>query len=343
MKPQLLRPLRNLKLVLLLLAGLSVVATIGFRIIEGWSWLDCFYMVVTTFTTVGYMEVHPLSHAGRVFNLFVIIFGVGTVFMAIGSLTQALLEFELGKVFGQARMERDIEKLTGHYIICGAGRVGRSVAQELARKPVPFVVIESAEARGDAVPEGWLVMRGDATLEKTLRAARIEHAEGLVAATTTDATNIYIVLTARGLNPKLRIIARASEEGAEKHLRTAGANNIISPYAFAGHRIAQRFLRPNVLDFLDLATLDPDVDLEIEEVQVAPGSTLAGVSIGDSRIHQQLGVIVLAIKREGQTMKFNPAAADRIEPNDFLIAIGESKSLRRLEETAAAAAGAKTK
>jgi len=339
MKPSLLRPLRNLKLVLLLLVALCVIATVGFHIIEGWPWLDCFYMVVTTFTTVGYMEVHPLSHAGRIFNLFVIIFGVGSVFLAIGSLTQALLEFELGKVFGQARMERDIEKITGHYIICGAGRVGRSVASELARKPVPFVVIEMSEAATDGVPDGWMMMRGDATLEKTLRAARIEHAEGLVAATTTDATNIYIVLTARALNPKLRIIARASEEGAEKHLRTAGADSIISPYAFAGHRIAQQFLRPNVLDFLDLATLDPDVDLEIEEVQVASSSTLAGVSIGDSRIHQQLGVIVLAIKREGQAMKFNPAAGDRIEPNDFLLAIGESKSLRRLEETAAAAAG----
>ncbi|MBI2678531.1 MAG: potassium channel protein [Candidatus Koribacter versatilis] len=339
LKPSLLRPLRNLKIVLTLLAGLAVAGTVGFRVIEGWPWLDCFYMVVTTFTTVGYMEIHPLSHAGRIFNLFVIMFGVGTVFLAIGSLTQALLEFELSKVFGQRRMERDIDKLAGHYIICGAGRVGRSVARELARKPAPFLVIETSEARTDALPEGWLLMRGDATLEKTLRAARIEHAEGLVAATTTDATNIYIVLTARGLNPKLRIIARASEEDAEKHLRTAGADSIISPYSFAGHRIAQQFLRPNVLDFLDLATLDPDVDLEIEEVQVSPRSTLAGVSIGDSRIHQQLGVIVLAIKREGQTMKFNPAAADRIEPNDFLIAIGESKSLRRLEQTAAAAAG----
>ena len=284
------------------------------------------------------MEVHPLSHAGRIFNIFVILFGVGTVFLALGSLTQALLEFELGKVFGARRMERDIEKLAGHYIICGAGRVGRSVAQELARKPVPFVVIEMSDS-SDTLPADWLRLRGDATLAKTLRTARIDTAAGLVAATTTDATNIYIVLTARGLNPKLRIIARASEEDAEKHLRTAGADSIISPYSFAGHRIAQQFLRPNVLDFLDLATLDPKVDLEIEEVQVSPRSTLAGVTIGDSRIHQQLGVMVLAIKREGQMMKFNPAAADRIEPNDFLIAIGESKSLRRLEETAAAAAG----
>jgi voltage-gated potassium channel len=332
------RPLRNLKLVLSLLVFLAVVGTVGFRLIEGWPWLDCVYMVATTFTTVGYMEIHPLSHAGRIFNLFLIVSGVGTVFLAIGALTQALLEFELGKLFGQRRMERDIDKLTGHYIICGAGRVGRSVARELLRKPAPFVVIESSDARVDSLPDDWLMLRGDATKEATLRAARIDRAVGLVAATTTDATNIYIVLTARGLNPDLRIIARASEEDAEKHLRTAGANSIISPYSFAGHRIAQQFLRPKVLDFLDLATLDPNVDLEIEEIQVATASKLAGVTIGESRIHQQLGVIVLAIKRDGQTMKFNPAAGDVIHPNDFLIAIGESDSLRKLEQSAAATA-----
>ena len=317
---------------------LGIVGVVGFRLIEGWPWLDCVYMVVTTFATVGYMEVHPLSHAGRIFNVFLIVGGVGTVFLAIGALTQALLEFELGKMFGQRRMERDIEKLSGHYIICGAGRVGRSVARELARKPAPFVVIETSEARRDKLPEDWLVVVGDATQEATLRAVHIERAVGLVAATTTDATNIYIVLTARGLAPRLRIIARASEEDAEKHLRTAGADSIISPYSFAGHRIAQQFLRPKVLDFLDLATLDPNVDLEIEEIQVAPASQLAGVTIGESHIHQQLGVIVLAIKRDGQTMKFNPAAGDVIRPNDFLIAIGESKSLRKLEQSAAAAA-----
>lgn len=330
-------PLRNLKMVASLLLVMAIIGVLGFRVIEGWPWLDCVYMVVTTFATVGYMEVHPLSPAGRIFNTFLIVIGVGLVFLAIGALTQALLEFELGRVFGLRRMERQIEKLSGHYIICGAGRVGRSVAGELSRHPVPFVILESNEERIAKLPQEWLVLAGDATKEAVLRQARIESARGLVAATTTDAANIYIVLTARSLNPRLKIIARASEEDAEKHLRTAGANTIISPYSFAGHRIAQSFLRPNVLNFLDLATLDPEVDLEIEEIRVEPRSALAGVTIGESHIHQQLGVIVLAIKRDGQTMKFNPSAADRIEPNDYLIAIGESSKLRRLEEQAAAA------
>ena len=337
MKPHL-RPWRNLKIVLSLLAVLAAAGTVGFRLIEGWPWLDCFYMVITTFTTVGYMEIHPLSHAGRVFNVFVILGGVGTVFLAIGAATQALLEFELGKFFGQRRMERDIDKLAGHYIICGAGRVGRSVARELARKPAPFVILEANESRRERLPDDYLVLIGDATQEAVLLQAHIDKAVGLVAATTTDATNIYITLTARGLNPKLKIIARASEEAAEKHLRTAGADSIISPYSFAGHRIAQQFLRPNVLNFLDLATLHPDVDLEIEEVHIGPASRLANVTIRESRIHQDLGVIVLAIKREGQAMRFNPTADDRIKPNDYLIAIGESESMRRLEETAAATA-----
>jgi len=231
-----LKPLRNLKLVLTLLVFLAVVGTVGFRLIEGWPWLDCLYMVATTFTTVGYMEIHPLSHEGRIFNLFLIVSGVGTKFLAIGAATQALLEFELGKVFGQRRMERDIEKLSGHYIICGAGRVGRSAGREFARAKVPFVVIETNPSKEERASHArWLTLIGDATQEKTLREAHIERAIGLVAATTTDATNIYIVLTARGMNPKLRIIARASEEAAEKHLKTAGADVVISPYLFAGN------------------------------------------------------------------------------------------------------------
>ena len=235
---------RHLRLIGLALVGVMLIGTAGYHFIEGWPWFDGFYMVITTLTTIGYQETHPLSHAGRVFNVFVIFTGVALVFLAIGTLTQALLEFELRSFFGRRRMERDIERLSGHYIICGAGRVGRSAARELARKPVPFVMIEQNEAKATRYGSEWLTMVGDATQEQTLRDAHIERACGLVAATTTDATNLYIVLTARGLNPKLRIIARASEDDAEKHLLTAGADSVVSPYHFAGQRIAQSFLRP---------------------------------------------------------------------------------------------------
>ncbi len=328
------RALRNVKILIATILVLMIIGMAGFHLIEGWTWFDGLYMVLTTFTTIGYQEVHPLSHAGRVFNAFLIVAGVGLVFLTIGSLTQALLEFELGNLYGRRKMDREIAKLSGHYILCGAGRVGRSAGRELARKPVPFVVIESNEAKLQRLEPGWLTILGDATQEKLLREAHIERARGLVAATTTDATNIYIVLTARSLNPKLRIIARASEEDAEKHLLTAGADSVISPYSFAGHRIAQTFLRPNVLNFLDIATArQGHVGLEIEEVFVDPESSVAGTTIGSSKIRQELGVIVLAIKRDSG-MTFNPEPDDRIEAGDFLIAMGEPASLRRLEETA---------
>jgi voltage-gated potassium channel len=329
------RAFRNLKLILAALGLFAILATIGFRLIEGWTWLDSIYMVVMTITTIGYKEVHELSHTGQIFNIAVMIIGVGLVFLSIGALTQGLLEFELGKFLGKRRMQRDIERLSGHYIICGAGRVGRSVAYELEKKPVPFVVIENDEHGLQDTGE-WLTLVGDATHEKTLREARIENASGLVAATTTDATNIYIVLTARSLNPKLKIIARASEETAEKHLRTAGADTVVSPYAFAGHRIAQSFLRPNVLDFLDLATANSGTqEMLIEEILVARGSRFDRTTVGTSGIHRDFASMVLAVRHPDGETRFNPTAQDPINGGDFLIVMGEPTQLSQLETAAA--------
>jgi voltage-gated potassium channel len=324
---------RNLRLIMIALALLTLVGMAGFHFIEGWPWFDGFYMVITTFTTIGYQEVHPLSHAGRVFNVALIVSGVALVFLGIGALTQALLEFELRSFFGRRKMEREIGRLSDHYIICGAGRVGRSAARELARRPVPFVVIEQNESKAARYGDEWPTIVGDATQAQTLRDAHIERACGLVAATTTDATNLYIVLTARGLNPKLKIIARASEEDAEKHLLTAGADSVVSPYLFAGQRIAQSFLRPHVVSFLDTATTHLGIDLEIGEIRVGKDSAFSGKTIETSRIRQDRGVIILAIKRE-QGMRFNPSPEDRIEPGDYLIAMGEPTQLRHLEQMA---------
>ena len=331
------KALHNLRLIALALATVTLVGMAGFHFIEGWSWFDGLYMVLTTLTTIGYQEVHPLSHSGRVFNIFVIVAGVSLAFLAIGALTQALLEFELRSFFGRRKMERSIGRLTDHYIICGAGRVGRSAARELARRPVPFVIIEQNEGKAARFSDAWLFLVGDATQEQTLRQAQIERARGLVAATTTDATNLYIVLTARGLNPHLKIIARASEEDAEKHLVTAGADSVVSPYLFAGQRIAQTFLRPHVVSFLDTATTHLGMDLEIGEIVVGRDSKFAGKTVESSRIRQDRGVIILAIKRADK-MHFNPAPDDRIESGDCLIAMGEPSQLRQLEELAAARA-----
>src|SRR5216110_3104639 len=297
---------RNLRLIGAALLLLALIGTAGFHFIEGWTWFDGLYMIVTTFTTIGYQEIHPLSHAGRIFNLALIVAGVSLVFLGIGALTQALLEFELRSFFGKRKMEREIGRL-----------------------------IEQNEAKAARYTGDWLTVIGDATQEQTLRDVHIERARGLVAATTTDATNLYIVLTARGLNPRLKIIARASEDDAEKHLLTAGADSVVSPYHFAGQRIAQSFLRPHVVSFLDTATTHLGMDLEIGEIQVGPSSEFAGKTVGASRLRQERGVIILAIKRE-QGMRFNPSPEDRIEPGDYLIAMGEPGQLRQLEQMAVA-------
>ena len=271
-------------------------------------------MVVITLTTIGYEEVHPLSHAGRVFNVALIITGVALVFLMIGALTQALLEFELRRAFGKRR----------------------SVASELARKPCPFVIVETAENRATVLDPKWPVLVGDAASEKTLRDAGIERARGLVAATTTDATNIYIVLTARSLNSGLKIIERASEETAQKHLKTAGADVVISPYVSAGHRIAQSFLRPNVLDFLDIATArEGQLEMLIEEIKVAPESSLANATVGSSRVHHDFGIMILAIRGAKGEIRFNPHADEPIHAGDYLIVMGEPMQMNKLEELAA--------
>jgi voltage-gated potassium channel len=325
----------NLKIVFLALIALVAVGVLGFHFLEGWTYFDAFYMVLTTITSIGYGEIHPLSHVGRLFNSFIIITGVGLVLLFLGGASRTLLEFELQSVMGRRRMDRDISRLTGHYIICGAGRVGRSAARELARKPLPFVVVDTSQDKLQKyASEGWLSLVGDATLAKVLLEANIEKARGLVAATTTDAINIYIILAARSLNPKLKIIARASEDDAEKHLLTAGADAVVSPYNFAGYRIAQTFMRPNVVDFFDTA-MNQKRPLEIEEIKVGIGARVAGQTLEGSRIRQEMGVIVLAIKGEHTEMRFNPPPDEVIHPADHLIVMGESEGLRRLEESAA--------
>ena len=304
------RALRNVKFLSAALLCVAMIGTAGFHFIEHWSWFDGFYMVLTTLTTIGYGEVHPLSQVGRYFNVGIILAGVGLVFLILGALGQALLEFEFNNLFGRRKMEREIERLQGHYIICGAGRVGRAVARQLESNPAQFIILENNEAKAERIREetNWLVVHADATLEAQLLAARIDHAAGLVAATTTDATNTYVVLTARSLNPTLKIIARASEEGAEKHMRTAGADQVISPYGFAGFRIAQAFLRPHVINFLEVALLrSSELGLELEELTIDPSSVYVGQGLRSSGIRHDLGITVLAIKREGEEMKYSPA------------------------------------
>lgn len=292
-------------------------------------------MTIITMTTVGYGEVQPLSDTGKVFNTFLILSSVLAVSFTIATFTQGLLEFQFGEFFGRRRMEHELAKLKDHYIICGAGRVGRTVARELRAQGQRCVILEVDPVRAEwAVKEKFPVIIGTGATEQTLSQARIEHARGFVAAVSTDADNLYIVLTARGMRADLKIIARASEEEAISKLIRAGATQVISPYHFVGHRIAHLFLRPNVLDFIDTAFGSARLDVEIEEVPVAEGSSVVGKTIEDTLIRRQEGVVILALKRSDGVMAFNPPPDAVIHAGDCLIAIGESDKLKNLENLA---------
>ncbi len=328
---------RRLRIALGLIAAVLFLGAAGFHFVEGWPWFDGLYMTLITMTTVGYGETHPLSPAGRVFNTFLIIAAVMAGGFLVASFTHAMIEFEFSKFLGRKRMERELAKLQDHYIICGAGRVGRTVARELRAQHIPFVVIEQDADRAQwAVELGIPVVIGTGFSEETLGQARIEHAKGLVAAVTSDPDNLYIVLTASGLKPDLQIIARASEEEAIPKLLRAGAAQVLSPYHFVGHRIVQLLLRPNVLDFIDTAIGSERLDIQIEEVQIPSSSRLAGKSLAAADIRQATGVLVLALKRTDGRLEFNPAPDTVIAGGDCLIAIGSPDHLEKLESLAQA-------
>jgi len=326
---------QRLLLALILLTTVVLGGTLGFHLLEGWSWFDGFYMTLTTMTTIGYGEVHPLSHAGRIFNSFMIVAAVLAGAFVIATFSQTLLEFEFGKVLDRRRMERELAKLSGHYIICGAGRVGRTVVRQLLARGRSCVLIERDPLRAKwAEDERIPVVVGNASSEENLQKARIDTAQGFVSAVTTDAENIYIVLTARGLRPDLKIIARASEEEATSKLLRAGASQVLSPYHFIGHRMAQLLLRPNVIDFVDAAFGRERLDFEISELKITDKSALVGKKLADSAIPRQAGVIVLALKSADGKMTFNPPPESVIQADDCLIVIGGDEQLRLLESLA---------
>ena len=261
------------------------IGTIGFTVIDGYPPFDAFYMTLTTMTTVGYGEIHPLSHAGRIFNSFLIIFGVTTILIAIGAMTQTIIELEFGDVIGKRRNKRMIDKLKDHYIICGFGRVGRGAAAELQHAGVPFVVVDIDPERVErAMLAGMLAVAADSTRDETLRQVGIERARGLVAALATDADNLFVLLSAKGLNPRIYVAARAAEEGAEEKMRRAGADAVFAPYAITGHRLAQSLLRPHVVQFLDFTTKDIGEDIAIEQVRVSESSEMVSKTIREMQL-----------------------------------------------------------
>ncbi|HUB78973.1 MAG TPA: potassium channel protein [Bryobacteraceae bacterium] len=324
---------KRLFYILVAIGATLTIGTVGFSLIGGYSVFDAFYLTLTTMTTVGYGD--RFSHSGRVFNAFLIMFGVTTIFIAIGAMTQTIIEFELGNALGKRRNKRMIDKLKDHYIICGFGRVGRGAAAELQHAEVPFVVVDSLPERVErAMLSGMLAVAADATRDETLHQVGIERARGLVAALATDADNLFVLLSAKGLNSKLYVAARAAEEGAEEKMRRAGADAVFAPYAITGHRLAQSLLRPHVVQFLDFTTKDVAMDVSIEQVRVSVGSEVAAKTIREMQLRRNMGVIVMAIRRRDGNMLFNPPADTAIESGDYLIVMGKQSDLTALEELA---------
>jgi len=324
------------RLVVLVILGVHVVGTLGYMLIEGWSAWDAFYMTVITVTTVGYGEVHPMSQAGRAFTVVVLLTGVGAFFSAFTLFMSELSEGGFAERRERRRLARMIDSLNDHFILCGFGRMGEIIAREFARQEVPFVVIErNPERMHLAMDEGFLAVEADASNEDVLRRVGIARARGLIAAVSTDAENVYAVLSARLLKPDLFIVGRAESEDARTKLKRAGADRVISPYHLGGVQLAQTALRPAVVDFVHLATSSDNMDLNFEQVHVEPGSALAGKSLLDAGLRKRFGVVVVGIRRADGKMDFNPEPETAIRGGDDLVVLGRGDSLKELETAAA--------
>ncbi|HWR57275.1 MAG TPA: potassium channel protein [Thermodesulfovibrionales bacterium] len=319
---------------LLLIALVIFFGTAGYILIEGWATFDSLYMTLITITTVGYGEVHKLSHSGRVFTLFLILFGVGTILYTFNNAARIVIEGEIQEIFGRKKVERRIRELKNHYIVCGYGRMGSVICKELREKDAEFVVVERQPSAIEGAETDTLFIKGDATRDEVLREAGIERAKGLISVLPTDAENLYVVLSAKVLNPDLNIVARAGEEGSEQKLLRAGADRVVSPYHIGGLRIAHTVLKPSVVDFIEFATRSGNIDLQMEEIYVHEGASIAGSTLDHCGIGRELGIIIVAIKRIGGDMRFNPTFKTVIKPGDILIALGENTKLKLLEEMA---------
>jgi len=326
---------RGYRLALLLLLAVLLVGPLGFVLIEGWSLWDAVYMTLTTVTTVGYQEVHPLSRAGQVYNALLIIVGVSSVLYSFSLLMALVVEGELHDRWEERRRNRMLNDLTDHFILCGFGRIGSVVAEEFRRHRVPFVIVDSdADQMTDAIKAGYLAVVGDATSEDVLRRMGLDRARGLVAAVGTDAENVYIVLTAKLLRPDLFVVGRAETEEAQRKLARAGADRVISPYQLGARQIAQTALRPAVVDFVQLATSSENLELAMEQIKIEGASELSGRSIRQGSLRQRFGAIVVAVQRANGHMEFNPSPDTVMNAGDQLIALGRPDSLRELESAA---------
>lgn len=327
---------RRYLLLLMIPVGLITFGTAGYVILEpDYTVLDGLWMTVTTITTVGYGETHPLSTRGRIFTIFLILGGVFTLFYAAGEMIRAIVSGEVRTALGRYRMEQSLARLNNHVIVCGFGRMGRLVCREFDTRGIPFVVVEKeAELLADFHLSNGIALPGDATSDEVLIRAGVGQARALVAVVGTNAANLYITMSARLLSDKIFIVSRSEDEGSEEKLRRAGANRVVSPYAIGGSRVAGAVLRPTVVDFIELATRFEHLELQIDETLITPSSKLVGATLKDSQLRQEFGIIIVAIKKAEGSMVFNPPSDARIEAGDILITLGHRQQLDQLEALA---------
>lgn len=324
---------KKVKSALSIMLVLFITATAGYVIIEGYSIIDALYMTAITFTTIGYGEVKPLSGVGRLFTIVIAIAGVTVLLVTIGFVSQEIIDIQLRKILGRRKLEKEVKKLRGHYIICGYGRMGELIAKELHQAKIPFVIVETDEEKCQEIEEkGYIYIRGDATQEEVLEKAGIRNAKGLVSVVGSDADNVFIVLSARGMNRGLYILSRAVDESTERKLKIAGADKVCSPYKIGGMRLALSIVKPNVVDFLEIVTGSSQKGLWLEELRISEDKKeLIGKTIAESGIRKKLGSMVLAVKNEDGSMLFNPAPDYLIKQGDVLILLGNIEELEEIE------------
>ncbi|HEY5864279.1 MAG TPA: potassium channel protein [Candidatus Tectomicrobia bacterium] len=318
---------------LAVLGTLVGVGTLGYHTIEDMIILDALYMTVTTLSTVGFGEVHPLSHRGRAFTIGLILFGVSAMAWAAESMLKALLEDHVRDAWWRRRMERVIDRLTDHYIVCGYGRMGMQIGRELTRRELAFVVIE----RDPHVLEmlrrhNVLHVEGDATSDHILLTAGVTQARGLATALTGDADNALVVISAKGLNPRLQVVARASSQETEEKLLRVGADRVVSPYTIGGQRMALGLLQPAVSEFLSSVVFDAEKHTELGEFEVREDSELVGKTLRDSRLRERWRAIVVAIKPPGGEFVLSPSAATVLRRGDRLILVASALCWRELQK-----------
>ncbi|MFW6180383.1 MAG: potassium channel family protein [Spirochaetota bacterium] len=329
-------PLARFSIAVVLFILLVCTGTAGYTLIEGWPLADSLYMTFITVSTVGFGEVQPLSPAGKRFTVFFLLFSIGTVGYSVTTLFSYVFEGVLVRAVKERRMQWSIRRLKNHYIICGCGDVGREVAYEFQRSRVRFLVIDLNPEQSElARDQSFLFLKGDAVDDEVLIEANIGQARGLVSALPDDESNLFVVLTARQLNPGLTIVSQAEEERTVRKLLKAGANRVISPNQIAGRRMASVLLRPSVIDFLDVVVKGEEMAMRIEEVQVGADSPLVGKTLRESGIGQRTGAIIVGIHGQKGKTRINPAStvslsAVKLNPGDVLIAMGSEEHLNRL-------------